>query len=360
MKRVLISGYLGFENFGDEVLLYTLIRDLLRTGYKIQDISVISNNPRKTTASYRMFSIDRWNFLDVINGILRTEAIIFIGGLFQDKTSFKSFLYYFFQLFLGNLFRKEIVLYGAGIGPFEKTITESLFNFGIRDVRFITVRDQESQNFLPNKKNAQVTIDPAWSIMPDFTFQKKIPNINWQLPIVGVSIRNDKHLKQKHLDELAEKLSRILTGMKDWQILLLPCMLQEDLPFLTELYDLITRKMTAQSRVFVLETFNRFPISQQAGILASCDAMIGMRYHALLIPLANGKPVFGLIFDQKVKSLLDFSEQTGSSFKDDMNQPWNYFWQNLQYSSEAAKQTRQKALQLHRKNIELLRTLYNT
>ena len=82
-----------------------------------------------------------------------------------------------------------------------------------------------------------------------------------------------------------------------------------------------------------------------------------MRYHSLLVPLANGKPVFGLIYDQKVKSLLEFANQDGVYFRDDLDQTWSYFWQNIQRSTEMAKQAQQKAKELHKKNIELLETL---
>lgn len=356
MKKVLISGYIGFGNFGDEALLHILINDLIKVGLKREDITVISHNPNLTTVTHNVNSINRWNVFSLFGAMLNHSALIFIGGIFQDKTSFRSIFYYTCQLLLAGIFQKEVVFSAAGIGPLKRKISRALFNTAINSVNLITVRDQESANLIP-LKDIVVTCDPVWSIKPDYSFQYKLPMINWQMPILGVSMRNDKYLRSHHLTSLVDKLSKVITNMKDWQVVFIPCMPSEDLPILYELYNTVIRKTSSPNKVFIIENFTAFPITQQAGILASCEVMIGMRYHALLIPIASGKPVFGIIFDQKVKSLIDFTEQVGVPFRDSFDEPWNYFWQNLQHSQEMAKQSKQKADDLHKTNIELLRTL---
>lgn len=357
-KKILISGYLGYDNFGDEALLHVLINNLLEVGFRRQDITVISNNPSKTSNTFKVKSENRWNVFGVSGAIANNEAIIFIGGLFQDKTSFLSFLYYFLQLCLANMLKKEVVFYGAGVGPFQRKISLSLFNFGIKNVKLITVRDRNSASLILNRAGTLVTCDPVWSIEPDYTYQSQIPLVNWELPIVGVSVRNDKFLNHYHLMDLSDKLSRIVSGMKEWQVLFIPCMPEEDLPITYELYDSVVSKISSPERVTLFENFSSFPITQQAGILASCDVMVSMRYHALLVPLSNGKPVVGLIYDQKIKSLIEFANQIGFSLKDDINQPWSYFWQNLEQASETARQASQRAVQSHKMNIQLLEKLF--
>ena len=295
-----------------------------------------------------------------MNSLTQNDGIIFLGGLFQDKTSFRSLLYYCFQILLARLLQTKVVFYAVGIGPLQRKISRFLFNSAINSVNLLTLRDESSAQLTPYKQNAAVTCDPVWSIEGDFSFQNKIPSINWQSYIVGVSLKRDKNLKEYHLTFLAEKLSKALSDMKDWQLVLIPCMPQEDLPVLFELYSLITRKIGTSNRIFIVDNFSEFPIAQQAGILASCDVMVGMRYHALLVPLTNGKPVFGLVYDQKVKSLLDFTSQVSVTFRDSFEQPWNYFWQNLERSANIAKEASIRANQLHKINIELLNTVFNT
>lgn len=359
MKRVLITGYLGFGNFGDEALLYVLINDLIKVGFKKEDITVISNNPALTRTTYKVNSINRWNIVSFFNALLNHSSIIFIGGLFQDKTSFSSLIYYTSQILLASILQKEVVLYAVGIGPLQRKISQLLFKATANLASLVTVRDEESAQLFSNKKNIIVTCDPVWSLKVDYSFQDKIRTVNWQFPIIGVSVRNDKYLRAHHINNIAEKLSKILASMKEWQIVLLPCMESEDLPILYELQDLVSRRSATPNRVITIDNLAEFPIPQQAGILASCEVMIAMRYHALLVSIANEKPVFGLIYDQKVKSLIEFSGQIGVTFRDSFEEPWNYFWQNLQYSSDTAKLSKQKADQLHKTNIELLQTLFN-
>lgn len=357
MRQILICGYFGFNNFGDEALLYVLIKNLLEVGFRREEITVVSNNPYVTSQTYNTNSISRWNIIEIFNSILNTQAIIFTGGLFQDKTSFRSFLYYFLYLFFGRIFQKEIVFYGAGLGPLQRKLSYTLLRLGLEKIRLVTVRDNASLSLTPYHGSTNVTCDPLWGVEPDFTFQNQISQVNWQLPILGVALRNNKNLKMNHLNSLADKLIKILTSMKDWQILLVPCMLKEDLPVLYELWDIIQRKVSPQAKIILLENFSQFPIPQQAGILASCDVMISMRYHALLVPLANGKPVFGLVYEEKIKSLLEFSEQIGASPKDDFDQPWSYFWQNLEHLSSLARGVSQRANNLNKRNKELLQQL---
>ncbi|MBI2995553.1 MAG: polysaccharide pyruvyl transferase family protein [Candidatus Melainabacteria bacterium] len=357
MKRILISGFLGFDNFGDEALLHVLIRDLLSLGVQKQNITVLSRNPDKTRKTYGVNAVNRWDFFDLVYVLLSHDLLIFLGGLFQDKTSFKSFLYYFFQLFIAGISQKIISFYGGGFGPFQRKISQILFNFGMKNVHLLSVRDQVSANLTSGERNILVTCDPVWSITPDYTFQDKIPNINWHLPVLGITMRNDKNLKDYHITNLADKFARVLHSMKDWQALLIPCMPARDLPLLLELQDLIIKRLPDKSRVSLIGNFNQFPIEQQAGILASCDVMVGMRYHGLLVPLINSKPIFAFIFDQKVKSLVEFSGQVGIFYKDDFEQPWSYFWQNLGHSATKAQEAIQKANELHKRNIGLLEFL---
>lgn len=358
-KRILITGYLGFENFGDEAILHVLINNLLLVGFNREDITVISNNPQATSTAHKVKSISRWNIFKIFFSMLSNKWIIFIGGLFQDKTSFRSFLYYLLQLFAAGFLQREIVFYACGIGPLENRFSRMLFNFGCKFIRLITVRDQLSCSLTPFQGSPIVTCDPVWSIKVDLSVQKEIQKVNWKLPVLGVSIRNDKNLRGFHLTYLVEKLAVLLNSMKDWQIVLIPCMPQEDLPILYDLHDHLVRKSASPTRVTTIDNFADFTIPQQAGILASCEVVVSMRYHALLVPIAYGKPAFGLVYDQKIKSLLDFSGQVGVSFTEHFDQPWNYFWQNLQFSTNLAKQTSEKALKLNDTNIELLKTMYN-
>lgn len=360
MKKILIVGYFGFDNFGDEALLHVLIKDLIKVGFKKEDITVLSNNSTLTLTKHNVKSINRWNFIEVLNELLGNNVIIFTGGLFQDVSSFQSFIYYSLILITAKITGKQTVFYGVGIGPFKRKITRLLFNLIARNITFISTRDQISANILPHSERSIVSCDPVWSIEIDETAQKKIPNIDWNLPVLGVSMKLNPNLKQNLLDIISDKLVKIINGMKDWQILLIPCMPAQDLPVLYELYDQISPKASDPKKIIILENFSNFSVNEQAGILASCNAVIGMRYHGLLAPMLNAKPVLGIVFDYKIKSLLDYAKQVNIMPKDDFENPWNYFWQNIEGSTTAAKIASENAKLSHNKNIDMLKKLYNS
>ena len=75
--KILISGYFGYENFGDEALLYSLIKSLINLGAKNQNITVLSNNPAVTSKQFNVKSINRWNIVDFINALLSHNILIF-------------------------------------------------------------------------------------------------------------------------------------------------------------------------------------------------------------------------------------------------------------------------------------------
>lgn len=356
MRRILISGYIGFDNFGDEALLFVLIDNLLELNIRREDITVLSNNPQLTLEKFNVRTVNRWNFFEVFNALTASDYLICIGGIFQDKTSFKSFLYYFLQLFLAKIFGKLIVLYGVGVGPFLRKASHDLFNYALQSAEYISVRDTSSKDYITNNHHVLVTCDPVWGIEPDFSFKEFLPKINWTLPIIGVSLRSDKHFTEQQLKSLSDKLARTLNTSKDWQIVFIPCMNEEDLPVLYEIYDIVVKKVSESGRIFLLDNFDSFSVRQQAGILSYCDVMISMRFHAVLLSILGGHPVFGIITDQKIRSLIEFSKQVGVLVKDDFEHPWNYFWQNIQYSTEKAKLAKQRAIELNKRNLQLLQS----
>ena len=53
MTKYIVSGYIGFDNFGDEAILSVLLNRL-----KGQDVTVLSANPEKTGKTYNVNSIN--------------------------------------------------------------------------------------------------------------------------------------------------------------------------------------------------------------------------------------------------------------------------------------------------------------
>ena len=75
MKKVLISGYYGFGNFGDEMILKLLLEKL-----KDCDVTVLTNDPRKTFDTYGVHSVYTFSLEHVLKEIAYCDVLISGGG----------------------------------------------------------------------------------------------------------------------------------------------------------------------------------------------------------------------------------------------------------------------------------------
>src|SRR5579862_7514913 len=92
--RVLISGYYGFGNLGDEALLEVIVQRLRRRFPQL-DLEVLSATPQATAAAYNVASVPRWQWRSVREAIGRADVVVSGGGgLLQNATSLRSLLYY--------------------------------------------------------------------------------------------------------------------------------------------------------------------------------------------------------------------------------------------------------------------------
>ena len=73
MTKYVISGYIGFDNFGDEAIAKTLISHLKLKN--VEKITVLSSNPHKTARLYEVYSA---HFLKFFKPILESDVYILL------------------------------------------------------------------------------------------------------------------------------------------------------------------------------------------------------------------------------------------------------------------------------------------
>lgn len=115
MKKVLISGYYGFGNFGYEAILKLLLDKL-----KDCDVTVLSSYPRKKFDEYGVYSVYTFSLDDVLKEIEYCDDLISGGGSpLQNVTSTKSLWFYSSIIIFAQMMRKEVVIFAQGIGPIK-------------------------------------------------------------------------------------------------------------------------------------------------------------------------------------------------------------------------------------------------
>ena len=110
MSKILISGYYGFSNAGDEAML-TAIIEALRAERQDVEITVMSGKPEITAEKHGVNSIHRFNPLQIFKAMLSADLLLSGGGsLLQDVTSKRSILYYLSILLMAKLLGKMVIM----------------------------------------------------------------------------------------------------------------------------------------------------------------------------------------------------------------------------------------------------------
>jgi polysaccharide pyruvyl transferase CsaB len=111
--RLLISGYYGAGNLGDEAVLAGLLGALATT-----DVTpvVASLDPAATTSAHAVAAVHRYHGLPM--ALWRADAVVSGGGgLLQDVTSARSLSYYLGVLRLARALGKPVAVFGQSLGP---------------------------------------------------------------------------------------------------------------------------------------------------------------------------------------------------------------------------------------------------
>ena len=301
---VLVSGYYGFSNLGDEAILEELTNELKEL---IQEnhIVVLSNNPEETKKTFGVEATSRWNLLTLIS--LLPRARLFVsggGGLFQDSTGIKSIVFYGGQILLARLFQTPVHIYAQGLGPIRTKLAQCMARVAIAQATSASVRDNESYALLQRwKLKASLTADPVWCLssteIPKSAAEQIAELKSSGNMTVGLSLRATPNFTKYHLQSLLTVIDQSLP--KQATVLLLPLKHDQD----TELLSQFMNEWHSRGRIAeILTTAQIERPSQWLAVLAQLDLLIGMRLHAIIMALKCGVPVVGLAYDPKVRHVL--------------------------------------------------------
>lgn len=300
MNKILISGYYGFANAGDEAML-TAIVDSLRSQEPALEITVISGNPKVTSQLHNVKAIPRFDVLQVMKAMAKTDILLSGGGsILQDVTSTKSLFYYLSILSLGKLMGKKVVLFAQGVGPINSPFARKLTGYICRKADLITVRDDGSSEELKtmglDPKKIIITADAVFSLptgnkpLGQSILQKY--NLG-QKPLIGFALRHWQG-EDRFCPEFAQ--AAVLLAQKfNAQIVFLPLQFPADEELSNKVKALMGDK---QDAAFVLP--QSFSAEEYLAIISNMQLLVGMRLHALVFAALNSVPFLGVSYDPKV------------------------------------------------------------
>lgn len=306
MYKILVSGYYGFNNVGDEAILKGLVEGIKRQ-VPNSKLVVLSKYPDFTEKKYDVSSIKRMNFFSIIREMRSMDLLISGGGsLLQDVTSKRSILYYLLLIFLAkSVFKKKVMIFSQGIGPVTKSSHRALVKKILNRVDVINVRDEQSKKELIEMGvtgDISVTTDTVFGMdAPNNEKGKKLLNnmgIDANKMTLGISIRAWAPYTTNTINEISELIIS-LTKSFDLNIVLIPFHYYEDLKIMQTIYSNVE---TVKDRVFILKDY--LYIDDYLSVVGNMDIMLSMRLHGLIFATFMGAYPVGISYDPKIQSFM--------------------------------------------------------
>jgi len=313
-KKVLIMGYFGWYNAGDDSIGYVILKELYKRypNYKftvsVKDPYFISKNGLDGV------DVVDFSLVSLLKAIRRSDEFIITGGThFQDEDQFrfrrlKINLFFLFLVIYSKILGKSPILLGHGIGPISSTLTRLMVKIILKYSKSIIVRDHESSLIVEDlgySKKCNETFDLATGLL-NGSFETD--NKNKKFKTLGISLISayeiyygDAEKDNLLAKEIANSIFKLLQDNKIVEVKLFAFRsgnLHSDEKLLNVLSDSLTM------------SFNRvINISYEGDVLkflseiSQCDGFIGMRYHSLIFSYILEKPFISINYMEKCKNL---------------------------------------------------------
>lgn len=314
MIKVLLRGYYGYKNSGDDALFYTIVQKLsVQTNVLVTTLSKGTlEYPEDTYVEFKNPSIK-----NILKGILKSDVIVFGGGSqLQDYGKMRlqlSILKTYTMISLMKMLNRRVVYLGVSIGPLETSLGKVLGKLILKKTDFIVVRDQSSFDYLKkekiNQKKIRLVPDLAINLIDSINTRnirkngskKMILGVNL-LPFFG-TVKNDKDKENRLVETVANSINKIVEENNNIEIRLFSFQEDEELND----YDILkslNEKLTSPATIIRYQPNPIYVLEE----VSKCDRFAGMRLHSSIFSYASEVPQLILSYHPKCKG---FGESVG-------------------------------------------------
>jgi polysaccharide pyruvyl transferase CsaB len=338
--RIVLSGYYGFRNSGDEAVLKSILTALdeagTAAGIKIEPI-VLSGDPEWTSRQYGVEAIHRMKLGEVRRALNNSDGLISGGGsLLQDATGLGSIPYYLGIISLARWCGKPTFVYAQGIGPVNRKLFQPFIARAFKKAKVVSVRDEESAMLLrrygvPEAK-IDVVPDPVMGLPPGeadveerggfgagahggahagtFAAADREGKAGTDTrPIVGVSVRFWRG-DRADLVRAAAALEA-LAGRCDVRLRFLPFHHGSD----EDASRYVMERLTCAAELAPAHDDPQRMLRE----VGRCALLIGMRLHSLIYAANREVPLLGISYDPKIDQFLARLGQRAAGTTDELD-----------------------------------------
>lgn len=295
---IIMCGYYGFHNNGDDQILRTTVASLKKELPGIK-ITALSATPKQTAKYLSINSIHRYNAIKILLALRHAKLMICGGGsLITDVTSNRSLVYYSSIIRTAHRLGCKTMIYSGGIGPCVNSSNRKYMKATLSCMDLLALREQMSADFVRElgvTAPVKLTADPA--------FLSERADKNWTASLAAqLGIKPDgsyfalsvRPWRKCAPDFKAQIVSacRELEAKHGLTPLIVPMQHSQD--------GLLCDRLAEQTGGILIEDRTA---SELAGIFSLCKFVIGMRLHSIIYSAVVSCPVICLDYDPKIKAL---------------------------------------------------------
>ena len=303
MNKLVISGYYGFGNAGDEAMLLAMVSALRALDPQVA-ITVISGNPADTAKKHAVSAVHRLNLWGIARAIRASDLLISGGGsLLQDVTSGRSIFYYLGIMQLACFLGRPVMLYAQGIGPIRSRMARSFMKHIGNCIAGGTVRDEGSLVELAGlgvvKPKVSVTADPVLALEPaSVESGRKILDslgLGGEGPLIGFSVREWQG--RDHYKNIFAAVADRLVAESGARIVFIPMQWPDDVQ--------AAQRVAAKMRKPHALIHQKCDTAELLSVVRNLDLLVGVRLHALIFAAVMERPFVGVSYDPKIDRFLE-------------------------------------------------------
>jgi len=256
--------------------LLATLKSLRDEGFRV---SVLSSNPQLTEKAFKVKAVSAREILPVLRELLNCDLLVCGGGgIFQDRTSVRSILYYSLLVLAARSFSKEVRLLHQGVGPLNTRIGRFLARAAFNSAGKVSVRDIESKNALKGLGVKAVNIPVAGDAAQTLRFFRKRRNAKTKTVVFALRECRESALCIEDVVSVSKSLKKAGVACRF-------------VPF-----------QSPQDNLTGLERGGEWDYRKIIREISSADVVVGSRYHSLILSDMFGIPFIGINYDTKIKN----------------------------------------------------------
>ena len=303
--NIVISGYYGYYNSGDEMLLKSIVQNL-RAHREDLNLTVLSFKPKETRAQYGVDAVHRFNFLSVFLRLRKAKLLITGGGnLIQDETSTQSLLYYLGLINAASFLGVKNMLYAKGIGPVNRRGNIGRVRRSIDKVDLITLREEGSLDVLEEigitRPETHVTADAVFALPAAEGGEAYLDELGINGPFFCISLRPWAH-NPADLEIQVARFADYIVETYGYRAVFVTMWPEQD----SEISNRVMSLMKHEA-IFVDSSSRNHDMIRS--VLGLSSFALCMRLHALIFAMEKGVPTIGLEYNTKIRGFMDTMKQ---------------------------------------------------